>query len=259
MSTKHSAKSKRERGVILTAKGWHKLQQAMQRAEAEHNWGQRFTREQLSDRTGLSLQTIARILKRVEAVDRLSIDYFFRAFDLQVAQGDCTPPGSPLEALARRGNFQHDWGDTNTSWGVAADVSVFFGREAELVQLQQMILEEQCRLIVLLGIGGIGKSSLAVKFAQQVQSEFEVIVWRSLSNAPPLNVLLTSILSFLLRVQDKDTAIPASLDDKFTTLIKCLQQQRCLLILDNAETVLSSGSPVGQYRPGYEDYGNCCN
>ncbi|NJL37529.1 MAG: hypothetical protein HC840_25230 [Leptolyngbyaceae cyanobacterium RM2_2_4] len=254
MSNKRPPKSKRERGVILTAKGWHKLQQVMQIAAAEQNWGQRFTREQLSDRTKLSLQTISRILKRAEGVDRLSIEYFFRGFSLPLAQGDCAPPDSPSGGSFQQRNL-HDWGNVQISWSVAADVSVFFGREAELAQLQQIILEEQCRLVALLGIGGIGKSSLAVKFAQQMQSEFKVIVWRSLSNAPPVEVLLTSILSFLLQVQDKDPLIPTHLDDRFAVLIKSLQQQRCLLILDNAETVLRDGSAAGHYRSGYENYG----
>ncbi|KAM3092462.1 NB-ARC domain-containing protein [Phormidesmis sp. 146-12] len=260
MSTKRSSQSKRDRsasprvrGVILTVKGWQKLQFAMQAAEVEQNWGQHFTREQLSERTGLSLQTISRILKRTEAVDRLSIEYFLRAFELQLAQGDCAPPGSPFEDLARHGEF--DGGEARASWNAACDVSAFFGREAELAHLREMVLDEHCRSIALLGIGGMGKSALSVKLAQDVQSEFEAVIWRSLSNAPPLEALLNSILSFLLRSQNKETLVPTELDEQFTTLIDCLQQQRCLLILDNTETLLSSGNPVGQYRSGYEVYG----
>ncbi len=37
--------------------------------------------------------------------------------------------------------------------------------------------------------------------------------------------------------------------------MNCLRQQRCLLILDNVETILSGGNQVGQYRSGYEEYG----
>jgi hypothetical protein len=35
-----------------------------------------------------------------------------------------------------------------------------------------------------------------------------------------------------------------------------LRQYRCLLVLDNAESVLQSGEPGGQYRSGYERYGH---
>ncbi|NJO78348.1 MAG: hypothetical protein HC827_07335 [Cyanobacteria bacterium RM1_2_2] len=190
MSIHRSSKAKRDRGVILTTKGWQKLQQAMQAAAAEQNWGQRFTREQLSDRTRLSLQTIARILKREAAVDRLSIEYFLRGFELTLLPGDYAPPTAPFEELATRQDDLHqDWGD-------AIDVSIFYGRETTLAQLQLWLVEDKCRLVALLGIGGIGKSALAVKLGMQLQSEFDVIVWRSLQNAPPLEDFLKSVCNF---------------------------------------------------------------
>jgi hypothetical protein len=38
-------------------------------------------------------------------------------------------------------------------------------------------------------------------------------------------------------------------------LIRYLQQHRCLLILDNAESILQSGERAGQYREGFAGYG----
>jgi WD40 repeat protein/transcriptional regulator with XRE-family HTH domain len=248
MTSKISSKPGRHRGVILTRQGWQKLLQAKQQAEAEQNWGRRFTQEQLSDRSGLSLNTIARILKRQQSVDRQSLEQFLRAFDLDLSAGDCAPPVSLEELAVRQENPQQDWGD-------AVDVSVFYGRVEELGRLRQWILEEHCRLVAVLGIGGIGKSTLAVKLGLQLQSEFEVVVWRSLQNAPPLEELLKSILPFLLRVRGEDPVLPISLEEKLTKLRECLRACRCLLILDNAEMILSSGSRAGQYRAGYEAYG----
>jgi hypothetical protein len=34
-----------------------------------------------------------------------------------------------------------------------------------------------------------------------------------------------------------------------------LQESRCLLVLDNLKTLLSSGDREGSYLPGYEGYG----
>jgi len=59
-----------------------------------------------------------------------------------------------------------------------------------------------------LGIGGIGKSTLAVKLGLQVQSEFEVVMWRSLQNAPPVEEYLTSILQCLLWTLRLDMVVP---------------------------------------------------
>jgi hypothetical protein len=108
--------------------------------------------------------------------------------------------------------------------------------------------------VALLGIGGIGKSSLAAKLAQQIQPEFEVVVWRSLQNAPPFEAWLEMVLPVLLRAQGEDIAVPSSLDARLLKLMQGLRQKRCLLVLDNAETILSAGQ-TGQYRAGYEGYG----
>ncbi|MBD2562290.1 MULTISPECIES: hypothetical protein [Nostoc] len=60
----------RVRGIVLSPHGWQRFQTAKQQAESEETWNKRFTQEDLSDRTGLSLNTLARILKREQGVDR---------------------------------------------------------------------------------------------------------------------------------------------------------------------------------------------
>ncbi|WP_225912410.1 WD40 repeat domain-containing protein [Nostoc flagelliforme] len=240
--------SKRRRGVILTLKGWDKFQAAKTQVEFDENGGDSFSLEELSDRTRLALHTISRILARLEPVDKSSLQFAFAAFNLELCKEDYTRPSPPSADLEiRRTNPQYDWQE-------APDVSVFYGRSEELLQLRQWILEERCRLVGLLGIGGIGKSTLAVKLGLQIQSEFEVMVWRSLLNAPPVEEQITNILQFLLWALRKEMVIPESFDRKLSKLMECLQSNRCLLILDNVETILSGGQ-AGQCRPGYEGYG----
>ncbi|MBV9388482.1 MAG: AAA family ATPase [Chroococcidiopsidaceae cyanobacterium CP_BM_ER_R8_30] len=139
-------------------------------------------------------------------------------------------------------------------WGEAIDVSFFCGRTAELVSLKQWIVDDRCRLIVLLGMGGIGKTALAVKCATQIQEEFECIVWKSLRNSPSVLSLLTEIILFLSGgLQEVETL--ETVEQQISSLIELLRSKRCLLILDNAESILQSGQQSGHYRDDYEGYG----
>lgn len=239
--------SKRNRGVILTWRGWEKLQSAM-RAELQDNPQNNLTLEELSDRTCLSPRTVSRIHRRCEAVDKSSLQSAFTAFGLELCKCDYTRACHQVDDLkARHASVEYDWGE-------APNISVFYGRSMELSQLQHWVLESRCRLVALLGIGGIGKSTLAVKLGLQVQASFEVVVWRSLQNAPSVEENLTSILQFVLWALRKDIAIPESFDGKLSKLMECLINHRCLLILDNLETILCSNGQTGQCRTGYEGY-----
>src|SRR5919202_1538872 len=243
-------KTKRYRGVILTVQGWDKLQAAKTQAEFNENAGDRFTLEELSEHTGLSLNTIAKVLGRSEAVDKQSLQWAFRAFGLELSKNDYARPTAAIEEVEATVQAEQPLPD----WGSAIDTSIFCGRSEELMRLKQWVLEEQCRLVLLLGIGGIGKSTLAAKLVQQIHPNFEVVVWRSLQNAPPLEEWLESVLPVLLRARGEDVAVPSSLDGKLLKLMQGLHSCRCLLILDNAETILSAGQ-TGPYRAGYEEYG----
>jgi WD40 repeat protein len=138
-------------------------------------------------------------------------------------------------------------------WGEATDVSLFCGRELELQQLKTWILNQQCRVVALLGMGGIGKTSISVELAQQIQSEFQFVIWRSLRNAPPLAEILADIISFIS--PEPDLNLPEDSYKQISLLIEQLQSSRCLIVLDNGESILQEGNRAGQYPEGYQNYG----
>ena len=225
-----SQKSVRKRGVILSTTGWDKFQKAKREFEFQNNNGSRYTYEELSECTTLSLHTISRVMGRAEGVDKLSLEYCFRAFGLELAKTDYTRPG-----------------ETRTvDWGYDVDVSSFYGRNEELTHLQEWVLVERCRLVALLGIGGIGKTTLAAKFAQQAQFEFDHVIWRSLSAAVSSEALIAELVFFLSNQQENTADIKR--------LMYYLRSTKSLVILDNWETVLEAGH-AGVYRSGYEGYG----
>ncbi|MEM6437749.1 MAG: NB-ARC domain-containing protein, partial [Cyanobacteria bacterium P01_D01_bin.115] len=142
---------------------------------------------------------------------------------------------------------------TTHDWGNAPDTIGFVGRETESQTLSQWLQDASCRLIVLLGLGGIGKTTLSVESARLHQQDFECVVWRSLRNAPtPESILKDCIATLLPEVVPQ---LPNHADSLVNWLLKALQTRRCLLILDNLESILQEGSRTGSYRKDFEGYG----
>ncbi len=137
-------------------------------------------------------------------------------------------------------------------WGNALDVHEFYGREAERLQLEQWVLEERCRVVSVLGMGGIGKSALSVTFMHQVASSFQAVVFRSVRDAPACQDLLADCLPMLS--PEVLPTLPPGIDQRIDLLLECFQAQPCLLVLDNLETLLQAHDPEGHFRPGYQDY-----
>lgn len=163
----------------------------------------------------------------------------------------CTVLGLNWEDIVDRRSLMLT--NTHQDWGEAVDISTFYGRTAELAQLEQWIVEERCRVVALLGMGGIGKTSLSAKLGERLQHQFEYLIWRSLRNAPLIQDILADLIEFLSG--DSEINLPATLAAQVSRLLEYLRNHRCLLLLDDVETVLRSGELAGQYREGYQGYG----
>jgi WD40 repeat protein/transcriptional regulator with XRE-family HTH domain len=137
-------------------------------------------------------------------------------------------------------------------WSAALSCPSFYGREPEQARLSQWITEDRCRVVSVLGLGGIGKSALAVQVMHQVAEQFQAVVWRSLRDAPPCEVLLEDCLRVV--APEPLANVPDSLEGRLGLLLDSLREQRALLVLDNLECLLEEGEETGRVRAGYEGY-----
>lgn len=136
-------------------------------------------------------------------------------------------------------------------WSDVPEVAQLYGRAPELARLGRWLAEDRCRLVAILGLGGVGKTTLAAAAAQAVAAQFDVVIWRSLLNAPSLDELVRSVLPMLSR--QPVAPMPSDIDALLTLLFDAMRQRRCLLVLDNLESILLPDQP-GQVRPDYAGY-----
>ncbi len=143
-------------------------------------------------------------------------------------------------------------GGPRLDWGDAPDVVSFYGREWELDLLSEWVVQERCRVVSVLGQGGIGKSALATQVMHRVAEHFEVVIWRSLRDVPSCEALLDDCLQVLAPQALRD--VSASLESRQGLLLECLRSSRVLLVYDNLESFLEEGQDTGHMRPGYEGF-----
>jgi hypothetical protein len=238
---------KRKRGSILTHQGLDKLNNAIKTKEYSENNSKRFTLDNLSIQTELDSHTLCKIFNCNVRVDKKSLVKCFTAFNLVLEADDYQ---SSLQPKIQ------PYGD----YSLVPDVSVFYGRTAELATLNQWIQVNRCQLIMVLGMGGMGKTSLIAKLmagftnsTDSSSSEFKYVIWRSLHHAPTVEETLTDLIHILSHQQAVD--LPKSPDQLISKLMLYLHQTRCLLVLDNLESILQWGERGGSYREGFESYG----
>ncbi|MBE9132992.1 NB-ARC domain-containing protein [Tychonema sp. LEGE 07196] len=161
----------------------------------------------------------------------------------------------------------------------APEPNLFYNRTSELSTLENWVLS-RTRLITIYGLSGIGKTALTLQLIPQIQHEFDRIIWRSLRDAPPLASLQTDLIKFLSQQQETNPPNPPlsrggeeiqplsprrgeeiqPLSPPLSKgglggVINYLRSHRCLLILDDIQTIFSSQQLAGTYQPGYENYG----
>jgi hypothetical protein len=162
------------------------------------------------------------------------------------------PEGAPAQAAAADYVLASGATERRQDWGAAPDALELVGRVEELATLRDWVVDERCRLVAVLGIGGIGKTILAARLAQDVAASFQRVYWRSLRDALPTTQWLAGVIGFL---SDQRVVPPEGEAARLRVLLDLLRDRPSLLVLDNFETLLEPGRREGDYRDGFAGYG----
>lgn len=139
------------------------------------------------------------------------------------------------------------------------DYGIFIGREKEIEQIVQILKpypESQHSVVTVDGIGGIGKSALALEVAYYyfrnynnlpLEERFDAIIWTSaklrvlssegIKIRPQALKTLSDIYFAVAVTLEKDNITKVKVEKQTEVVKRALRAQRTLLIVDNLETV----------------------
>ncbi|MFM6319366.1 MAG: NB-ARC domain-containing protein [Dolichospermum sp.] len=132
----------------------------------------------------------------------------------------------------------------------APEIGDFYGRKVELSLLQQKILQGKCNLINLLGIKGIGKTTLSLKLLDNIKENFQFVIYKSLKSLPSLTQLITETIYL------NDQLIRDNSLHQLSQFKKAIEKYSYLIIIDDVNCIFSKHQVSGKYQQGYEEYGN---
>lgn len=147
-----------------------------------------------------------------------------------------------LEAAGTAGRRRED----RRRGSLPTPTTPFYGRREEIHQLQNLILEAQVRMVTLAGVGGSGKTRLAVEAARELEPEFPGgVVFVSLAGIQEPGLVVPTIAAALGGVE-------ATGGVELPALLTALSEAEgpVLLVLDNFEHVIEAAPEVSELLEG---------
>ncbi len=128
------------------------------------------------------------------------------------------------------------------------------GRDRERDTLTNLIAGRNSHFVALHGAAGIGKTTLAMAVVRQLMDDnvFVRVACRSLRKPPTLEDLLVDLIPVMSSHQEALPTVELRvLMDRFRQVLKA---RRCLLVLDNLESLFAPGKISGEYQKEFEVY-----
>lgn len=171
-----------------------------------------YTNQEISQRTALTLNTVKWYLK--EIFDKLHVNNRVQAV-----------------ARAREWNLFDEDEQQVTANNVPYPLTPFVGRSTELRQIVQLLSQNATRLVTIHGLGGIGKTRLAIEAARQASTLFRNgVYFVPLVSAERAEDALRVIAQTLHLADSGDSSLLAN-------IVAFLRHRTVLLVLDNVEQI----------------------
>ena len=126
----------------------------------------------------------------------------------------------------------------------APEINYNYGRIQEINIIQEW-LENKTKLIPIYGLKGIGKTALILKLITEINTEFDYFIYKSLDEIPKLSELKNNLKNIFSQCQT----------NPLSDVIGYFKSFRCLVILDEVETLFKTEELAGQYLSEYQNYG----
>ncbi|OIP72352.1 MAG: ATPase domain-containing protein [Oscillatoriales cyanobacterium CG2_30_40_61] len=130
---------------------------------------------------------------------------------------------------------------------IAPKINYFYDRTTELNTLSHWLIDQNTRLISVLGLSGIGKTTLVKQFVDLNLQYFDIIIWKNIKLSPSLDSIMAEILTSI----NPDSILS---DHKLTQTLNLFRDQKCLIILDDVQELFIKEKSAGQYKNEYRDY-----
>lgn len=132
---------------------------------------------------------------------------------------------------------------------LAPKITSFYDRTTELQTLSHWLIDQNVHLVSVLGLSGIGKTTLVKQFVDLNLQKFDVVIWKNLKISQSLDAIINEIITGV----DRDSI---QTDNKLTQFFNLLRQQRCLIVLDDFQELFIKGELAGEFKTESKNFQN---